>query len=225
MPQASSSASSASSTDVGADRRGCEGVGGGGLSVRISGLGRSSAATLAAELRPGVAPDVRLPVLGGYRGWGCPHVVPVGHELLTAAVVFDADDAGFGELAHRPVDGVDRATKAAGQGMRARLLRTRRLDVPGRSPAVACRVYVTSAGPSGVPPLGDVVVARATARDRGSASPDEWDASPADCRRTLGLTAPKLSDRSSVQHLVQHLTANRGICRPIAATDSPLSQP
>jgi hypothetical protein len=36
-------------------------------------------------------------------------VVPVGQELLTAAAVFDADDAGFGELAHRPVDGVDRA--------------------------------------------------------------------------------------------------------------------
>lgn len=40
--------------------------------------------------------------------------------------------------------------------------------VRGRSPAVACRVYATSAGPSGAPPLGDVAVARAVARDRGS---------------------------------------------------------
>jgi hypothetical protein len=35
-------------------------------------------------------------------------VVPVGQELLTTAAVLDADDAGFGELAHRPVDGLDR---------------------------------------------------------------------------------------------------------------------
>jgi len=45
------------------------------------------------------------------------------------------------------------------------------LGVPGRRPAVACRVYVTSAGPSVAPPLGDVVVQRAAACDRGSASP------------------------------------------------------
>ena len=45
--------------------------------------------------------------------------------------------------------------------------------VPGQSPAVACRVYVTPAGLSGVPPLGDVVAALTAARhrDRGSASP------------------------------------------------------
>jgi hypothetical protein len=36
-----------------------------------------------------------------------------------------------------------------------------------------------------------------------------------------GFTPPKLSDRSSVQHLVQHLSAYRGICRSIAVTDSP----
>jgi hypothetical protein len=34
-------------------------------------------------------------------------VVPVGQELFTVAAVLDADDAGFGELAHRPVHGVD----------------------------------------------------------------------------------------------------------------------
>jgi hypothetical protein len=34
--------------------------------------------------------------------------------------VLDADDAGFGELAHRPVDGVDRAAKAPGQGLPGR---------------------------------------------------------------------------------------------------------
>jgi len=65
MPQASSRSWSASSTGVGADRPRGEGVGGGGLSVRISRLGRTSAATLAAEVRPGVAADLRLPVLGG----------------------------------------------------------------------------------------------------------------------------------------------------------------
>ena len=45
--------------------------------------------------------------------------------------------------------------------------------VPGQSPAVACRVYVTAAGMSGVPPLGDVVSALAAARDsdQGLASP------------------------------------------------------
>jgi hypothetical protein len=43
--------------------------------------------------------------------------------------------------------------------------------VRGRSPAVACRVYVTLAGPSGVPQLGDVVAARAAAGDQGLASP------------------------------------------------------
>jgi hypothetical protein len=45
--------------------------------------------------------------------------------------------------------------------------------VLGQSPAVACRVYVTPAGLSGVPPLGDVVAALTAARhrDRGSASP------------------------------------------------------
>ena len=51
--RASSRASSASSTDVGADRRGREGVGGGGLSVRISGLGRTSAATGSGHLGGG----------------------------------------------------------------------------------------------------------------------------------------------------------------------------
>ena len=45
--------------------------------------------------------------------------------------------------------------------------------VPGQSPAVACRVHVTPAGLSGVPPLGEVVAALSAARDRdrGSASP------------------------------------------------------
>ena len=44
--------------------------------------------------------------------------------------------------------------------------------VPGQRPAVACRVYATPAGLSGVPPLDDVVMALAAARDRGSAPPD-----------------------------------------------------
>ena len=44
--------------------------------------------------------------------------------------------------------------------------------VPGQSPAVACRVYATPAGRSGVPPLDDVVAALTAARDRGSASPE-----------------------------------------------------
>ena len=44
--------------------------------------------------------------------------------------------------------------------------------VPGQSPAVACRVYVTPAGLSGVPPLDDVVTALAASRDRGSAIPE-----------------------------------------------------
>ena len=43
--------------------------------------------------------------------------------------------------------------------------------VPGQSPAVACRVYATPAGLSGVPPLDDVVTALAAAHDRGSAMP------------------------------------------------------
>ena len=38
--------------------------------------------------------------------------------------------------------------------------------VPGQSPAVACRVYATPSGLSGVPPLADVVTALAAARDR-----------------------------------------------------------
>jgi hypothetical protein len=44
--------------------------------------------------------------------------------------------------------------------------------VPGRSPAVACRVYATPEGMSGVPPLDDVVTALVLARDRGSALPE-----------------------------------------------------
>jgi hypothetical protein len=39
--------------------------------------------------------------------------------------------------------------------------------VPGQSPAVACRFYLTPAGLSGVPALGDVVTALAASRDRG----------------------------------------------------------
>jgi len=34
--------------------------------------------------------------------------------------VLDANDAGFGELAHRSVDVVDRAAKALGQGLAGR---------------------------------------------------------------------------------------------------------
>jgi hypothetical protein len=95
-----------------------------------------ASATLAANVRPGVAADLRLPVLGGFGGSGrCAatriggrhpgrrggaHVVPVGQELLPVAAVSDADDAGFGELVHRPVDGVDRAAKAPGQGLPGR---------------------------------------------------------------------------------------------------------
>jgi hypothetical protein len=39
--------------------------------------------------------------------------------------------------------------------------------VAGQSPAIACRVYVTPAGLSGVPPLGDVIAALTVARDWG----------------------------------------------------------
>ena len=106
MPQASNRSWSATSTGVGADRPRREGVGGGGMSVRISGLGRTSAAT---------------PIGGRHLSrCGGAHVVPVGQELLTAAAVLDADDAGFGELAHRPVDGVDRAAQTPGQGLPGR---------------------------------------------------------------------------------------------------------
>jgi hypothetical protein len=38
--------------------------------------------------------------------------------------------------------------------------------VAGQSPAFACRVYVTPAGRSGVPPLADVIAALSAARDR-----------------------------------------------------------
>ena len=34
--------------------------------------------------------------------------------------MLDADDAGFGELAHRSVDGVDRAAQTPGQGLPGR---------------------------------------------------------------------------------------------------------
>jgi hypothetical protein len=44
--------------------------------------------------------------------------------------------------------------------------------VPGQSPAMACRVYATPAGLSGVPPLADIVTAVAAARDRGPVSPE-----------------------------------------------------
>jgi hypothetical protein len=47
-------------------------------------------------------------------------VVAVGQELLTAASVLDADDAGLGQLAHRSVNGIDRAAKAAGQRLSGR---------------------------------------------------------------------------------------------------------
>jgi len=47
-------------------------------------------------------------------------VVPDGQELLTAAAVLDADDVGFGELAYRPVHGVDRAAQTPGQGLPGR---------------------------------------------------------------------------------------------------------
>lgn len=41
-------------------------------------------------------------------------------------------------------------------------------SVPGQSQAVACRSCDISAGPSGAPPLVDVVAAVAAVRDRGS---------------------------------------------------------
>jgi len=44
--------------------------------------------------------------------------------------------------------------------------------VPGQRSAVACRVYATAAGLSGVPPLGPVITALAAARDRGNVSSD-----------------------------------------------------
>ena len=42
--------------------------------------------------------------------------------------------------------------------------------VAGQSPAIACRVYVTSAGSAGVPPLDDVISAVTAACDGGPAS-------------------------------------------------------
>ena len=44
--------------------------------------------------------------------------------------------------------------------------------VPGQSPAVACRVYATPAGRSGVPALDDVIAAVTAARSRGPATPE-----------------------------------------------------
>jgi hypothetical protein len=44
--------------------------------------------------------------------------------------------------------------------------------VAGQSPAFACRVYVTPAGLSGVPPLGDVISALTAASNQGPASPE-----------------------------------------------------
>jgi hypothetical protein len=66
--------------------------------------------------------------------------------------------------------GLFRPTPAQG-GCGPDCLRTNRFGVPGRSAAVACRVYVTLAGPSGVAQLGDVVAAYAAAGDQGLASP------------------------------------------------------
>jgi hypothetical protein len=43
--------------------------------------------------------------------------------------------------------------------------------VAAQSPAYACRVYATSAGLSGVPPLGDVISALTAASNREPASP------------------------------------------------------
>jgi hypothetical protein len=44
--------------------------------------------------------------------------------------------------------------------------------VPGQSPAMACRVYATPAGRSGVPPLAGIVTALGAARDLGPVSPE-----------------------------------------------------
>jgi hypothetical protein len=123
MPQASSRSWSASCAGAGADRPRREGVGGGGVSVRISGLGRRTAARGSGWFG-GSRRSAATPIGGRHpTRRGGAHVVPVGQELLTAAAVLDADDVGFGELAHRSVDGVDRAAKAPGQGL------------PGRHPA------------------------------------------------------------------------------------------
>src|SRR5680860_1703148 len=65
MPHAARRASSASSTAFAVeDRPRREGAGGGGLSVRVSGLGRTSAATLAVDMRPRVAAEMRPPMGG-----------------------------------------------------------------------------------------------------------------------------------------------------------------
>jgi len=45
--------------------------------------------------------------------------------------------------------------------------------IPGRHPALACRVYATQAGLSGVPPLGDVIAVLTAARDQPSARPSQ----------------------------------------------------
>jgi hypothetical protein len=43
--------------------------------------------------------------------------------------------------------------------------------VPGQAPAMACRMYATPTGLTGVPPLEDLVVALASARERGRQRP------------------------------------------------------
>ena len=47
------------------------------------------------------------------------------------------------------------------------------LAIPGQRPALACRVYATEAGLSGVPPLAHVIAALTAARDQASARPNQ----------------------------------------------------
>jgi hypothetical protein len=145
------------------------------------------------------------------------------HRNCTDAAVSSVE-AGTMVRQETAVQGLFRPTPGQG-GCGSDCIRTRRLEgrggarpwpVASTSPRHGpweCRRWETSWSHAPPPVIG------------GRLPPDEWEASPAKCRRTLDRASPKLSDRSSVQHLVQHLTANRGICRSIAATHSPLSQP
>jgi len=56
-------------------------------------------------------------------------VVTVGEELLARPPVLDPDDPGVRELAHGPVDGVDRTAKTAREGGTRRHTGTRAVAV------------------------------------------------------------------------------------------------
>jgi len=85
------------------------------VSVKISRSGRRSAATLSAWFGGG-RNYAATPLDRWWRRLGGAHVVAVGQELLPAASVLDPDDPRLGELAHGPVNGVDRAAQSPCEG-------------------------------------------------------------------------------------------------------------